>query len=435
MKARFLNLLVVLKSGFIFVPTLMALGAVLLFFGTDYLDRTYPGAGYRWFYFGGPEGARLILATIASAMITVAGVVLSITVLILTLTSSQYGARLLRNFMRDPVVQIVIGIFTSSFIYCILVLREIRGEDVRQISVSTGVLLTVLSLFVLIYFIHHMSRLIQPENICKAVFADLDEIINVLMPGEAGQPPAPEPPQARSFGPDSARVFSKRSGYLESIDLDGMARHAARHGVVLKLKRRPGDFVVEGSVLALIRPRERMNVHLDRAVERAFKLGARLTLEQDIEFAFNQLVQVAVRALSPGINDPFTAMTCVDWIGVGISKVLQREFPSPYIYGRGGQLRIIIQVVTFDGITDTSFHQIRQAARENVAVSLRLLETIATAAERARKDEHKDALRRHAEMIRREMLKAGIDKNDLEDVEERFGRVLALVEGERKSAF
>lgn len=422
MKTRFRNIWAFLKSGYLFVPTAMSAAAVALSFVMLYVEPYVEARiGPEWIYFGGPEGARLILTTIASSMITVAGVVFSITIVVLALTSSQYGARLLRNFMRDPVTQSVLGAFTGTFIYCMLVLRGIRDTGaVPHLSVSVGILLSLASLFVLIYFFHHMAGLIQPENICFAVFRDLEAVIHELMPASGQVQPREEPVEMREIGWNAPEVVSSRSGYVESIDLKGLVREADKHGVYLKLVHRAGDFVTRGEALCQVWPRHRMNARLQRHIERSFLLGAKLTLEQDMEFAFNQLVQVAVRALSPAINDPFTAMTCVDWLGVALSSVAIREAPSRYLHGKDGKLRVIIEVVSFTGITDTAFNQIRQAARNNVAVSIRLLETIKVVAHFARTQEQRQALLTHAEKIRREIGRAGIDMNDMEDVEERF---------------
>lgn len=431
MRAKFHNIWAFLKSGYIFVPMAISLASGALALIMPYIEKIVEARiGPGWLYFGEADDVRLILTTIASSMITVAGVVFSITIVVFALTSSQYGSRLLRNFLRDTVTQSVLGAFTGTFIYCMLVLREVRDgfEPVPHLSVSVGVLLTLVSLFVLIYFFHHMAAFIQPENICYAVFKDLEAVIHELMPVAVGWAEPEEKPQEESdLGPGALEVVSGRSGYVESIDLVGLVREAERHDVVLKLQHRASDFVIRGEALCLIWPGGRLGQALRKKIERSFILGARLTLEQDMEFAFKQLVQVAVRALSPAINDPFTAMICVDWLGVAITSVAIREAPSRYLYGSGGELRVIMDIVSFEGITDTAFDQIRQAARNNVAVSIRMLETIKVVAAFARNDGQKNALLRHAEKIRREITRSGIDTDDMNDIEERFrGAVEAL---------
>lgn len=424
MRARFHNLWAFLKSGYIFVPMGISVAAGALALIMLYIEKFVEARiGPGWLYFGEPDGARLILTTIASSMITVAGVVFSITIVVLALTSSQYGSRLLRNFLRDTVTQSVLGAFTGTFIYCMLVLRGVRDGPwpVPHLSVSVGVLLALISLFVLIYFFHHMAALIQPENICYAVFKDLEAVIHELMPAAAGWgEPEQKPQEKREPGPDALEVVSGRSGYVESIDLVGLVREAERHDVVLKLQHGAGDFVIRGEAICLIWPGGRLNEALRKKIERSFMLGARLTLEQDMEFAFKQLVQVAVRALSPAINDSFTAMICVDWLGVAITSVAIREAPSCCLYGSGGELRVIMDIVSFSRITDTAFNQIRQAARNNVAVSIRMLETIRVVAVFARNAGQKNALLHHAEKIRREITRSGIDMDDMDDIEERF---------------
>ncbi len=163
------------------------------------------------------------------------------------------------------------------------------------------------------------------------------------------------------------------------------------------------------------------------AVQRAFYIGTRRTLTQDVEFAIDQLVEVAVRALSPGINDPFTAITCIDRLGTALGVLGRRDFPSPHRYDNEGRLRIVARAFTRDGVVDAAFHQIRQASRGNAAVAFRLLETIAAVAERVDVPEFCDALRRHAGLVYRGTQEGLPEESDRREAGERYERALAAL--------
>jgi uncharacterized membrane protein len=189
MKTKLLKLWDSLRATFWLVPTLMAIMAIGLSFAMVALDeavgnRVLEKVG--WVWAGGPEGARGLLSTVAGSMITVAGVVFSITIVALSLASSQYGPRLLRNFVRDKGNQIVLGSFIATFVYCLLVLRTVRGDDgahfVPAIAITLGMVLTLASLGVLIYFIHHVSISIQAATIIGLVSHELNEVIERLFP-------------------------------------------------------------------------------------------------------------------------------------------------------------------------------------------------------------------------------------------------------------
>jgi uncharacterized membrane protein len=408
MKTRLLHLWHVLNSSYWFVPTLMILGSVLLAVATLWLDRSLrPGAleDAVVIYLGGAEGARTLLSTVASSVITVAGVVFSITIAALTQASSQFGPRLLRNFMRDTGNQIVLGTFVATFMYCLLVLRTVYGDNgaafVPHVSVTAAVAMAAASIGVLIYFIHHVSTSLQAPIVAAVVARDLKEAIQRIYPSRIGQAgPMPSPDALQQLCHDGRKVASKAAGYLQAIDEDRLIECARHHDVVIRLLCRPGDFITTRCALAEVQPPDRGD---DRAfakeVNGALLLGDVRTSEQDVEFAIDQLVEIAVRALSPGINDPFTAMHCVDWLGDAVGRLAQTELPTPYRYDSDGELRVIARLTDFDGICDAAFDQIRQYGRGSVAVTARLLEAIAAAADSTRTPEQRAALMRHARMI------------------------------------
>ncbi len=442
MKTRLTHLWDSVNSSLWFIPALMTIITVGASFATITLDGAVKerlASEVGWIWAGGPEGAREILSTIAGSMITVAGVVFSITVVVLTLASSQFGPRLLRNFMRDTGNQVVLGTFISTFTYCLLVLRTIRsdgtGEEfVPHISVTIGIVLALASLAVLIYFIHHVSISIQAPIIIARVADELDRGIERMFPEKLGEDVKEDTePDRRDLPPETQGhpVSSDASGYLQAIDTDGLMELAEAKDLLIRLEYRPGQFIVTGNNLLLIWSKQPVDESLVGKVNGLFFLGPERTEEQDVEFSVHQLVEVGVRALSPGINDPFTAMTCVDRLGEALSRLAERELPSKYRYDEGHKLRVIAKGTTFADVADAALNQMRQYGRSSASVTLRLLESLAVVAQHVRRDEDGAAVLRHAGMIERGSREALTEPHDRDAVEERYGKVLEALRENR----
>jgi len=411
----------------------MASGAIVSAFATVALEtpvKDWLTLNWGLTFTGGAEGASSLLGAIAGSMITIAGVVFSMTLVALSLASSQLGPRLLRNFMRDTTTQVVLGTFVATFLYCLLVLRTIRRAEetlfVPHLSVTLGVLLAVVSVGVLIYFIHHVSVSIQANEIVARVGKELIEEIERLFPENIGRGASripTEPPNADfldRFDREARPIGSTGDGYLQFVDGDALMALAMQEDVVIKVERRPGHYVVATRPLALVCPGNRLTDQLMYRVNCAFALGNQRTSGQDIEFAVNELVEIAIRALSPGVNDPFTAMTCVDRLGSALCRLAQQEMPSPYRYDTQDQLRVITPVFTFPDVTDAAFNQIREYGRSSAAVTIRLLETIAVVAGSVHRPEDRIALLRHAKMIARGAGGGLPEAEDRQEVEKRF---------------
>ncbi len=427
-------------SSFWFLPAAMASGAMILASAAVALDTLVTDwLTLNWgvTFTGGAEGASSLLGAIAGSMITIAGVVFSMTLVALSLTSSQLGPRLLRSFMRDTKTQMVLGTFVATFLYCLLVLRTIRRADeilfVPHLSVTLGVLLAVVSVGVLIFFIHHVSVSIQANEIVARVGTELIGGIDRLFPESIGQGALRipiEPPDAGfldTFDREAHPIRSAGDGYLQFADGDALMALAMEEDVVIRLVRRPGNYIVASRPLALVWPGNRITDQLADSINAAFALGNQRTSTQDIEFAVNQLVEIAIRALSLGVNDPFTAMTCVDHLGSALSRLAERDMPSPYRHDSQDQLRVIAPVFTFLDVTDAAFNQIRQYGRSSTAVTIRLLETIAEVAGSIHRPEDRAALLRHARMIARGAAGGLPEKEDCQKVEERFQSVIQLL--------
>lgn len=403
-----------IRYSFWFLPSLMAAAAVGLALLAVLLDRSLSDKWLddaSWVYGGGAEGASAMLQTIAGSMITIAGVVFSLTLVALSLASSQFGPRLLRNFMRDTSNQLVLGTFIATFLYCMLVLRTIRrpeeGAFVPHLSVTLGVVFAMASLWVLIYFIHHVSVSIQAEEVIAKVGAELDQTMERLFPEQIGresdspgqQEEADSAQALAALNQPGAEILAAGDGYLQIIDQQLLMDFARESDAVLRLERRPGHYIVRGTPLLSVWPSERVDKAACNRLLEAFVLGNQRTSAQDVEFAILQLVEIGTRALSPGVNDPFTAIACVDRIGSALCRLAQRAMPGACRHDDNRQLRVVAEPPTFAALADTAFHQLRQYARSNTDVTLRLLETIAVIAGFTRRPADRVALSRHADMI------------------------------------
>jgi uncharacterized membrane protein len=433
MKLRLMEVWESLRGSYWFLPTMLALASMLLAAVTLRIDEAIGrerANSWGWLYTGGASGARDVLAAIAGSTITVAGTTFSITIAVLQLTSGQYGPRLLRNFMRDAGNQAVLGTFIATFLYCLLVLRRVQGIDdfefVPHLSVTVGTALGIISVGVLIYFIHHIATSIQAANVIAVAGREMDAAIDRLFPemigrgAEADETPPVDPALPPRIDEEAAPLTSHTSGYVTAVDGDRLLAFAQQHDAILCLERRPGHFAIVDRPLARVWPSDRATDALCNDVNSAFNFGAERTQTQDAEFPINQLVEIAVRALSPGINDPFTAITCIDRLTAGLCRLTSRQMPSPYRYDEAGKLRVIAVPPTFDGLVDAAFNQIRQYGATSVAVTIRLLEAITTVAGCVQTSQQRAALLRHAAMVHRDGSNATGDPSDRADIDQRY---------------
>ena len=424
------------RTSYWFLPSLMTALAAALALGIVQLDENVQEhwiLELDWIYTGSAEGARQLLATVAGSMVTVAGVVFSVTIVALSLASNQFGPRLLRNFMRDRGNQVVLGTFIATFVYCLLVLRTVRGQDggefVPHIAVSGAVLLALASVGVLIYFIHHASVSVQAPVVIANVGRELHGSIDELFPEKLGAELDHERPQRgegqipADFDAAAQPVAAKCDGYLQLVNSDKLLKVAVANDLLLRVEHRPGHFVVRGETLALVWPAAGNDV--EEAVRETFVIGPQQTQIQDTEFVINQLVEVAVRALSPGVNDPFTAATCVDFLAAALCRLSERKIPSPYRSDDGGRLRVIAYPLTFANLTDSAFRQIRQHGRDSVAVIIRMLDAIALVLKHARRPEDRAALLRHALLVK-QSAEDWPQEADREDLERRYRKIIQI---------
>ncbi len=436
MRARLFSVWEALRASYWFVPTVMALGAFCLSFVMIQVDVRTPDdwiASVPGLYSGSPEGARSLLSTIASSMIATAGVVFSITIVALTLASQQFGPRLLRNFMRDLGNQVVLGTFISAFLYCLLILRQVHGEsgdgDVErflpQLSMMVAVAMAIAGLGVLIYFIHHTALSIQAPNVIAAVARELHGAMDHLYPeGAAGKdgaaPNEPPPALPAGFEKECVTIDAGEGGYVQRIEIDQLVSDAAKHDLVLRLERRPGQYVQADECVIRAWPAARIGDGVRDTLRGSFTIHSQRSLTQDAEFAIDQLVEIGARAISPGINDPFTAVQCVDRLAEALSRLAGRRMPSPYRKDDEGRLRVVAPTTRFCDFVDAAFNQLRHDSDRVMAVMLRLLEACAKIARHTKQAQDRDCLAAHAQAVYQQAIEAGDADIDRSAVEERY---------------
>ncbi len=432
MKTLLINWWERLRGSYWFVPTLLAIGAIGLSALTLHIDTTINPKWARntaWIWAGGAEGARSVLATIASSTITVAGVVFSITIVTLTLASSQFGPRLLRNFMNDRGTQLVLGIFVAAYLYCLLVLRAIRGTDqvtvVPFLSVTCGVVFAVASVGFLIFFIHHISRSIIAENVIARVAKDLRSNIDRLYPDKfeidaPAQESVREEKLPDQFEHGTRVIESDTSGFIQAIAMDNLLALAEEKNLTIRLRRRAGHFIAEGDILAEVVPQAQEDDSLQEEILHQVFFGRDRTPTQDIEYSVDQLVEVAVRALSPGVNDPSTAISCIEWLGAALIQMAERKIPSRWRYDENGKLRVITDATDFEGMAASALNQVRQYGCSSVAVTVRLLDVLARIGPHLVRENDRTVLLGHARAVREDGLAACANDRDKRDIEGMF---------------
>jgi uncharacterized membrane protein len=397
-----------LRSSFWFVPSLIVGGAIA--FAAALIETDSAGSD-RWLaqwprlLGSGADGARQMLSTLAGSMMSVVSIVFSMTLVALALASTQYTPRILRNFMSSRVTQVTLGIFAGIFAYCLVVLRTIRGgnvEFVPSLSVFVAFILALGSIGVLVFFIHHIASSIQASSIIASIAEDTIASIGRLFPEQLGRGPDDdedpdqiiEPPAQKGWYAVPAAV----SGYIQSVDDDALLRLAQDEETVVRMERGIGAFVVKGAALASLALQEPPDRATVAALNNAYNVGRYRTVEQDPAFGIRQLVDMALKALSPGVNDTSTAVMCIDYLSAILAKLSSCEFAASCRY-QGDRLCVIALAPTFGALLTEAFEQIRGSAEGNVAIMARMLSAFETLADLTTRPRRRRALQEHVRQV------------------------------------
>lgn len=369
-----------LRGGFLIRPFLIALffgaaGAVLSF-----AEEYEPGLG-AWIpevlfpAHQDPQVALTILAGIAGSIMTVVSIVFAILLMTLTLASTQFSPRILVSFVRDRATQWTLGIFLGTFSYCMAALPSVRSLPhpyVPVLTVLVAMLLALVSVGWLIFFINHISRSISVNHIVDRIARETELVIDEIMPDPRG-------PYERPAGATHARegreriLLARKSGYIRFVDVGFLVACGKSFGVQIALERRVGGFVPAGTPILRVVDGGRVTPEREERLLTAIDIGPARTMQQDVEFGIIQIVDIALRAISPAVNDPTTAINCIDQLSRVMIVWMSRSPPPSHLHAPPHVLRLAMPWIDYEGLLDTAFEQIRHYARSDGAVSLRLL--------------------------------------------------------------
>lgn len=322
-----------------------------------------------------PTVAQVILSDIATSTMTVVSIVFAIMLMTLTLASMQFSPRIIVSFVRDRVTQWTLGIFLGTFLYCMAALPAAHSRPepfAPVVTVMGAIILVIVCVALLLFFIHHISQAISVNHIVDRIASETEAVLDDVMPllrrdvhletADSLTPPVWD-----------TSIPSTVSGYIRFVDLKQLLSLAASHRVKLKVTRRVGQFVPAGTPLLMINKGDRVTPGLTDDFRAAFDFGPTRTLQQDVEFGVLRIVDIALKAISPAVNDPTTAVGCVDQLSRILIRVAARETPDTRLYDLRGVARVSISWIDFEGLVDSAFEQIRMYSKSDLAVSMRLL--------------------------------------------------------------
>jgi len=371
--------------------------------------------------------AQVILSVIATSIMTVVSIVFAILLMTLTLASMQFSPRILISFVRDRGTQWTLGIFLGTFSYCVAALPAARSMPhpfAPVVTVLGAMLLALICVGWLLFFIHHISRAINVNHIVDRIARETEQVIDELMPHPR---PSHYRPAPAVLAPDEPEfpILNEVSGYIRFIESRRLTDFARLHQLRVRVTRRVGHFVPAGVPLLMVSRRSRL--HRDRAVELtgAFDIGPMRTMQQDVEFGVIQIVDIALRAISPAVNDPSTAISCIDQLTRILIRWLSRFPPESMIFNPPHVLRVVLPWIDLEGLLNTAIEQIRAYATTDAAVSLRLLRLLHDVAVTV----ENDALRlriveRGARVV--EGCRGRLPPDDLARLEQRLGTLEGL---------
>jgi uncharacterized membrane protein len=417
------------------VPLKMSLAAILLFAITITADML---AAYHvihlpdWFTMGGIDDARAILSAMLGCVSTVLALIFSVALLVLSMVANLFGPRLLYRFVQDWVTQVCIGLFMGAFIYVFLVFLVTHKDEhtsfIPQVSLITSWFLVLAAFGFLVFYSHRVAVLIQNPDAIGRIVDDLRHAVELAAPYSKSQPQlqqlnASETPRTAS---DHAAVLSRTSGYLQEVKHQLLVRAAAEAGALISISFRPGQFVLEGETLASISPASAL-ASLAPLVSRSITMGRHRILTQDLEFGVAQIVEIAIRALSPAINDTFTGIASVDLLGEALTILAEAPQCSGRWFDKDGELRLRVRPLLLPRLIKQAFDQIRQAAADNPAVLIRLLSTIGRLVPKLQRADDRNALLEQAAAVWETANSRTLVKMDREDIEAAWQRTRAAL--------
>ena len=404
-----------LRSSLWFVPGLMIAGSIglaLLFIDLESTVKREWLLNYPRLFGLGADGSRGMLTAIASSMLTVAALAFSMTLAALAQASAQYSPRILRNFMRDRINQFVLGYFVSVFAYCLIVLRTIRGAEeltfVPSLAVMGGLILSIGGIIVLIYFIHHIATSLQVSHIIGNIVDETRDAVKTLFPKEMGAPAEKlEKTEAQilEIYKDWRNIPAHGSGYIQYVDTHQLTEWAQENGYIVKMKCGIGQFVGEGAgLVSLTSDAQNFKVKITDEtadeINNLFSINRYRTIEQDIGFGIRQIVDIALKALSPGINDTTTAITCIDFLSIIVGEIARKQFPET-VRIKDGKICVLVKANDFKEYIEAAFDQIRINGKANQAIFERLVEALKYIAENTQSEDRRAIVREQIILVKK----------------------------------
>lgn len=424
-----------LTTSFWFIPVFIIILSIPTALGFAYVDGiiTLSREGIqRYIFVNSADSARSILSTISGAMVGVAGTVFSVTLVALTLASSQLGPRLIKNFMYVRLNQVVLGAYVSTYLYCLIVLNTIHESNgftfIPAISILFSIILAIINIILLIIFIHQISISLQADKMISDIHTLLSFQFKSLFPEKLKEEIKPidldQADRIKSLYKKIIPLKSTKSGYIKYIANETLIELMTIDNSLLELNVRTGDYIVKDAEIGKIyQTRDARETNFEKIWDQLF-IGKTRTSQQDIEFSIHQMVEIAARALSPGVNDPYTAIACIDNLTSIMCYLTQVTFPPRYLFDKERNLRIITETLSFEGVMNAAFNQIRQFSARSTAVIIRLMEAVTTISHFTKNENHKNAVIKHAKMILNVGKESILEKNDFQDLLERAHSIL-----------
>lgn len=380
----------VLRSTFWLVPALCVAGSIALGVGLVAIDRHFGTSRVAFLFPGPPEGARSLLSSITQAMIAFTGLVFSITVLVLQLTSSQFSPRVLRTFLRDRSIQLALGVFVATFVYSMVVQRAVLGTNgesafVPRVAVTAAFGFVLASIALFIQYINHIANMVRVVTILSHIAVESRQVLEARYPADQ---PAPRP--AAPLPAEAGTVAAPRTGVLVSLDANGLVAQARELDCVIVVVPRRGDFVPAGAPLLRLHPWRSRD---ENALVAEIAFDTERTMEQDVAFGFRQIVDIAERALSPAVNDPTTAVQAIDALHDLLRRLAGRHLPTGRHHDEDGCLRLVAPEPSFADFLDLAVGEIWHYGEQAAQVPDRLRGMLA--------DLHRAALPEHRPPIER----------------------------------
>ncbi len=418
------------------IPLKFSLSSLVLFGLTmipDVLDARGAIHLPEWFTMGGIDDARAILSAMLSCVSTVLALIFSVALLVLSMVATLFGPRLLYRFLQDWVTQATIGLFMATFIYLCLVFlvthQDSHSTFIPEVSLITSWFLVIASFAFLIYYSHRIASSLQnPDMIARIV----DDVRPTLIQGNVrgAQRGSSEEDRSEVIAQQIAHgqsIKCRHSGYVQEIDPAALVSATLRTDTVIHILYRPGQFVLRGEPLAFVWPAHRL-ADFEDLVDRCVRIGRHRILRQDCEFGIAQIVEIAIRALSPAVNDTFTGVGCVDWVADALLRVADVSLSDGCWYDREGKMRVRVPALRLERVVKTAFDQIRQAAADNPAVLIRILDAIRRIGPRMPTEAARQALLAQADAVREAASTRIQVRLDREDIEAAWCKIHPAVE-------